>query len=184
VASLFALGSTNYLSVTTNITVTDLPNTSFLKLALPQDISHFQNLNDLTTIQLRLVEPERLPYEYRRATLVLRCYTADREVLHTHLDYFLTNSRHLDEIGEGIMPERPPAMRVLNCLRPLDLKKVEELRMEGFVGMWGLQSFELGHFLQQTPVLKRIVTGDGNEEIFSLALGAARLGTSVTVEGV
>lgn len=186
VASLFALGSTNYLSITRNTAVANLSITSFLKLTLPQDISCFRNLDDLTKVHLKLIDSGERPQirKPRTVTVILRCSTADRETLHINLEYILSNLRTLDVMGMEITPERPPAMRALNYLRPLDLRRVVELRMEGFVGEWGLQSFELYHFLQHLPVLRRIVTGDDNKEIFWFALSAMGGGTSVIVEGV
>ena len=81
------------------------------------------------------------------------------------------------------IPERPPAMRALNYLRPLDLRKVAELRMEGFVGEWELQGFELYRFLRYMPALRRIMTGDGNRDTFWVALSTMGYSPSVIVEG-
>lgn len=185
VASLFALGSTNYLSVTENIDLIHLSITSFLKLALPQDISCFRNLSDLTTVRLKLTDSggdshARVP---RTITVALRCSTADRETLHVELKYTLSNLRFPNTMEAEIIPERPPAMRALNYLRPLNLKNVVELRMEGFEGEWGLQGFELYHFLQYMPALRRIMTGDNNKDIFWFALNTVGRSASVIVEG-
>ena len=184
VADLFVLGSTNYLSITTSAAVTDLSINPFLKLTLPQDISCFQNLNDLTMVHLKLIDSGEVPYTHvdRFITVILRCSTADRETLHIEAEYVLSNLPHMMEME--IIPSRPPAMRALNYLRPLNLRKVVELRMEGFVGEWGLQNFELYHLLQQMPALRCIVTGDDNKEIFWFALSTMRRSTSVVVEGV
>ncbi|KAF9647388.1 hypothetical protein BDM02DRAFT_3187989 [Thelephora ganbajun] len=195
-ASLFALGSTNYLSITKTIVVTDIPITPFLKFALPQDTSCFQNLNDLTKVHLKLSHLTKVylkptdsgedPYTCmpRTATIVLRCSTAERETLHIDLEYVYNNMGSPNTMETEIVSERPPAMRALGYLRPLDLKKVVELRIEGFVGEWRLQSFELYHFLQHMPVLRRIVTGDDNREIFLFALSTVGRSASVIVEGV
>ena len=177
VVSLFALGSTNYLSLMTIAVQSGLPTSPFLKLALPRDISCLRNLDNLTVVQLRLTDTGGAP---RTITVDLKCSTADRETL--HVEFLLIRSYSPDPMEMEIVPERPPAMRVLGCLRPLDLGKVVELRMEGFVGEWGLQRFELEHFLKQMPALRRIVTGDDNKAGFSCALGV--LGYNVVVEGI
>jgi hypothetical protein len=186
VASLFALGTTNYLSIMTNVVVTNLSITSFLKLALPQDISCLRNLNDLTRVHLKLIDSGEDPYAHmpRSVTVVLRCSTADRETLHIDSEYTLSNLRSPNTMETDIIPERPPATRALNYLRPLDLRKVVELRMEGFVGEWGLHSFELYHFLQHMPALRNITTCDGNREIFWFALSTMERSAPVIVEEI
>lgn len=185
VASLFALGSTNYLSVTNSVAVPTLPVSSFLKLALPRDVSHFRNFDDLTTVRLELIDSgDQHTQMPRTVTVVLMCSTVDRETLRINLEYTLGGIRFPDPMEPEIIPERPPAMRVLNYLRPLDLRKVLELRMEGFVGEWGLQGFELYHFLQYMPSLRRITTGDNNIDIFRFALSTLRRSAPVIVEGV
>ena len=186
VAHHFILGSTNYLSITTGAAIVDFSANPILKLTLPQDISCFRNLNDLTVVHLKLIDSGEGPYTHmdRNVTVILRCSTADRETLHIEVKYTLSSLWSPRTMEPEIIPERPPAMRALNYLRPLNLRKVVELRMEGFVGEWGLQSFELCHFLQHMPALRRIVTGDDNKEIFWFALSTTRRSTSVIVEGV
>lgn len=186
VASLFALGSTNYLSITTNVIFINFPTTSFLKFALPQDISHFRNLNDLTKVHLELVDSAGNPRTRapRTVTMILMCSTAERETLHLKLEYILSNPRPSTTKETKIIPERPPAMRALNYLRPLDMSKVLELRMVGFVGEWGLQSFELYQFLLHMPALRRIRTGDDNKETFLFALSSMSHGAAVVIEAV
>lgn len=186
VASLFALGSTNYLSIMKRVPSSNLSITPFLKLALPRDTSYLRNLEDLTKVHLELIDSgdDMHTYGCRIVTVVLRCFTADRETLYVNLEYSLSGPRSPNTIGTEIISERPPAMRALNYLRPLDLSKVIELRMEGFVGEWGLQTFELYHFLQHIPALRRIKTGDDNRETFLSALSTTRRGTPVIVEGI
>ena len=183
VASLFALGPTNHLCIVRNVAITGLSIPSFLKLALPPDISCFRNLNELTRVHLKLINSGEDPHTHmpRTVTVVLRCFTADRETLHVNLEYILGSSRARNTMETTIIPERPPAMRALNYLRPLDLGKVVDLRMEGFVGEWGLQAFELHHFLQHMPALGRIATGDDNREIFWFALDTMRRSAPVSV---
>lgn len=187
VASLFVLGSTNCLSIrTTNIAITSIPMTSFLRFALPQDLSRFRNLDSLTGVQLRLIDSGEDPHARtaRTVTVVLRCFTADSEMLHVEVEYILTCPRTQTAMEREIVPERPPAMRALNYLLPLNLKNVAELRMEGFVGEWGLQSFELHHFLQNMPALTHITTGDDNKGIFRVALDTTPRSPPVVLEGV
>jgi len=185
VASLFALGSTNTLSITANTNVTDHSITSSLNLALPRDISFFRNLNDITTVHLKLIDSGEDPYCHipRAITVILRCSTVDRETLHIESKHNLRNPRFPNEMETEIIPERLPAIRALNYLRPLDLKNVVELKMEGFVGKRGIQGFELYHFLQHMPALRRITTGDDNGEIFLFALSITGRSASVVVEG-
>ena len=182
----FALEPTNHLYITTRAAVTDLSVNPFLRLTLLQDISCFRNLNDLAVVHLKLVDSGEVPYTHvdRVVAVILRCFTADRETLHIEVEYTLSSLWSPHAMEMEIIPERPPAMRALNYLRPLDLRKVVELRMEGFVGEWGLQSFELYHFLQHMPALERIVTGDDNKEIFCFALNAIGRNASGVIEKV
>ena len=185
VAQHFVLGSANYVSITTSAAFN--PSTSpFLRLTLPQDISCFRNLNDLTVVHLKLIDTGEDPYENtdRNVIVILRCFTADRETLYIEVKYALSSLWSPHTLEMEIIPERPPAMRALNYLHPLDLSKVVELKMEGFVGEWGLRSFELCHFLQYMPALRRMVTGDDNKEVFWLALSAMGRSASAIVEGV
>ena len=187
VASLFVLGTSNSLSIrTTNIAITSIPITSFLRFALPRDLSRFRNVDSLTRIHLQLLDSGEGTHTRaaRTVTVVLRCSTADRETLHVEVEYILSCPRSSNTLEGEIITERPPAMRALNYLRPLDLKEVAELRMEGFIREWELQSFELRHFLQFMPALKRVMTADGNEGIFRVALDAMERRASVVVEGV
>ena len=185
VASLFSLGPTNYLSITKTVPATNSSVTSFLELTLPHDISCFRNLDGLTGVHLELIDSGEDSYTHRcrTVTVVLRCFTADCETLHISLEYSLSSLRSPNTVGTEIIPERPPAMRALNYLRPLDLGKVVELRMEGFVGEWGLQTFELYRFLQRVPALRHIKTGDDNKVTFWSALSTVSRSTSVIVEG-
>ena len=114
--------------------------------------------------------------------MVLRCSTADRETLRIDLEYIFNDLYIPDKMKAEIIPERPPAMKALNYLHPLDLRKVVELRMGGFIGEWALQSFELHHFFQRMPALRRIVTGDDNREIFWYTLSTMQRNASVVVE--
>ena len=187
VASLFVLDPSNCLSIrTTNIAITSIPITSFLRFALPRDLSRFRNLDDLTRVDLKLLDSGEGTHSRmaRTVTVVLRCSTADRETLHVEVEYILSCPRTSNTLEGEIITERPPSMRALNYLRPLDLKKVVELKMEGFVREWELQSFELRHFLQFMPALKQIKTADDNEGIFRVALNAMKRSASVVVEGV
>lgn len=187
VASLFVLETSNSLSIkTTNIAIASIPITSFLRFALPRDLSRFRNLDNLTKVHLKLLDSGEgtSSRTARTVTVFLRCSTADREMLHVEVDYILSCPQSSNTLEGEVITERPPAMRALNYLRPLDLKKVVELKMEGFVREWGLQSFELRHFLQFMPALKRIATADDNERIFQVALNAMERNASVTVEGV
>ena len=158
VASLFALGPTNYLSITKDVTADNSTAsiTPFLGFALPRDsISCLRNLNDLTGVHLELTEYGKNPRVHmsRAVVITLRCSTADQEMLHIYLEYFFGSLLYAITTNADIVPERSPAMRALNYLRPLDLGKVAELRMKGFDGEWGLQTFELHHFLQYMPAL-------------------------------
>lgn len=184
VASLFALGSTNHLSVTTSAVITNLSITPILKLALPQDVSCFRNLDDLTHVHLQLINSAKTPHARtpRTVTVVLRCFAAEHETLYVKLEYILSDLWPPDTAETEIVPDRPPATRVLDHLGLLDLKKVVELRMVGFVGEWELQSLDLYHFLQRMPTLRRIATGDDNREIFWFALSTMRRGSAVVIE--
>ena len=187
VASLFVLGTSNCLSIrTTNIAITSIPITSFLRFALPRDLSRFRNLDDLTRVNLKLLDTGEGTHSRmaRTVTVVLRCSTPDRETLHVEVEYILSSPRSSSMMEGEILTERPPAMRALNYLRPLNLKKVAELRMEGFVGDWELQSFELRHFLQFLPSLKHILTGDDNKGVFRVALDLMERRTPVLVEKI
>lgn len=187
VASLFVLESSNCLSIrTTNIAITSIPITSFLRFALPRNLSRFRNLDSLTRVHLKILDSGEGTHSRtaRTVTVALRCSTADRETLHVEVEYILSCPRSSNALEGEAITERPPAMRALNYLRPLDLKKVVELRMEGFVQDWGLQCFELRHFLQFMPALKQIKTADDNERIFRVALNAMDRSASVVVEGV
>lgn len=185
VASLFTLGPTNHLSITTNAIATSFSITSFLKLALPKDISCFRNLNDITNVHLEGINSAENTRTHipRSVTIILRCSTAERETLHVNLEYFLSGLRPPNTTETEIIAERPPAMRALDYLRPLDLSKVVELRMEGFIGDWGLESMELFHFLQHMPALRRITTGDDNRETFWSALSTMKRSAAVVIEG-
>ena len=119
-----------------------------------------------------------------RTIVILRCSTADRETLHIEVEYSLKSSQSPITIGTDFLFERILAMRVLNYLRPLDLGKVIELRMEGFVGEWGLEAFELYDFLQYMTALRHIKTSDDNGEIFWSALSMAKRSVPVVVEKV
>jgi hypothetical protein len=186
VAHHFVLGSTNYLSIITSAAVTNLSVNPLLKITLPQDISCFQNLNDLTAVHLTLIDSgvDQYAHTDRSVTVILRCSTADREVLHIEVEYILGGlwSSYMREME--IAPERPPATKALNYLRPLDLRGVVELRMEGFVGDWELRVSELYNFLQYMPALKRIVTGDDNKDVFLSALNAMRANPSGVIGGL
>jgi len=187
VASLFVLGYTNCLSIrTTNIAITSIPITSFLRFALPRDLSRFRNLDNLTSVHLKLSDSGEgtRARTARTVTVILRCFVEDRETLHVEVEYILSCPRSSNLIEGEILTERPPAMRALNYLRPLDLKKVEELRMEGFVGQWELQGFELRHFLQYMPRLKLVRTCDDNEAVFQIALDMMERKTPMVVEKI
>jgi hypothetical protein len=186
VASLFSLGPTNHISITTNISITDRSIPSLLHLALPRDISHLRNLNDLTVVHLNLVNSGEDPHAnaLKTVTVTLRCSTADQETLHIDLRYHFGYLRSQNTAEMEMIPRQPPAMRVLDYLCPLDLRKVVELRMEGFVGEWGLQSFELNYFLQRMPALRNITTSDGNREIFWSELSTMGRSPSIIIEEV
>ena len=184
VVSLFALGPTNHLSVTKTIGGYAFQRAPFLGLALPQDISYLRNLDDPTTIHLRLTETEDR-WVGRIITVALKSSTADRETLQVELKNV---SIHMDSDPTEIetipnrMPTITPGMAAVGYLRPLRLGKVVELRMDGFVGGWEIQTSELRYFLGQMPALRRITTSDDSTEMFSLALGT--MAHSVVIERV
>ena len=120
----------------------------------------------------------------RTITVILRCSTAERETLHVEVGYILWNLSSPDTTETEIIPEQPPAMRALNYLRPLDLRKVVGLKMEGIVGECEFQRFKLCCFLQRMPTPRRAATGDGNKEIFCYALRTMRRSASAVVEEV
>ena len=178
VASIFGFGSTNHLSITKTVPAKELSITSFLELTLPRNIWYFRNLDGITEVHLEIIDTGRYTHTcgYRIIAMVLRCFTEDRETLHINLNYSLSSLR-----SPYTIPERPPAMNVLDCLRPLDLGKVVELRMKGFVGEWGLHYFELFDFLQRMQGLRHIKTGDNNRKIFWSVLDIMERITSVVV---
>ena len=175
VASLFALESTNYLSITTPAAEYGLQNTPFLESALPQDISCLRNLNGFTTVHLKLIDTGRRRLTF---TVVLKCSTADRETLYIQVDHILI---YRDFYPDQMDAERVP-MGGVGYLRPLDLGKVAELRMDGFVEGRDIQVSDLRYFLEQMPALRRITTGDDNVGMFSLALGT--MAHNVVIERV
>ena len=193
VASLFALGSTNYLSIRATFVLHHNFIISFLEQALPRDVSHLRNLVDPTMVYLKLADTGERPnrHNHRGITVILKCSTGDRETLHVEVEYYALHRRSPDPMEMGIVPERSPmmrfricdqAMRLLNYLHPLNLREVVELRMEGFVGEWNLYSVEIGRLLKRMPALRRIVTGDDNKGKFLLAL--LTMERSVVIEEV
>ena len=185
---LFAFEQTDHLSRTVRVTAPDLTTTSitpFLEFTLPRNILRLRNLSDLTRVHLELIGYEMdLRPRMDRTIVILGCSTADRETLHIEVEYSLKSSQSPITIGTDFLFERILAMRVLNYLRPLDLGKVIELRMEGFVGEWGLEAFELYDFLQYMSALRHIKTSDDNGEIFWSALSMAKRSVPVVVEKV
>ena len=135
-------------------------------------------------VYLRLTDTGGSPggHNHRGIALVLKCSVEDRETLHLKLGYYSLGRSHSLDPREIRFPERSPAARFLDYLRPLSLGKVIELRMEGFVGEWGLQSVELRFFLERMPALRRIKASDDSSEMFSLALGTME--HNVIIEGV
>ena len=186
VASLFSLGPTNHISITTSVSVADRSITPLLQLTLPQDTSHLRNLNDLTVVHLNLVDSGEGPLTnaLRTVAVVLRCSTADQETLHIDLRYHFGKLWFSDMAEMEMIPRRPPAMMALDYLRPLDLEKVVELRMEGFVGEWELQGFEIHRFLQHMPSLRNITTDDSNGRIFRSELIKMGRSASTIIQGV
>ena len=71
-----------------------------------------------------------------------------------------------------VQPETSLAMRLLGNLDRIVLTGVEELRMEGFSGNLEPQPPELLAFLERMPALRRVITTDGNKEIFCSALNS------------
>ena len=184
-ASVFALGSTNHLSITTTIVGYGIQGTPFLEFALPRDISCLWNLDGLTVVHLRLTDTEDRNMG-RTISVVLTCSTADRETLHVEIDNICFNLPP-DPTKTEAIPGRIPAItvgmpRILGYLRPLSLGEVVELRMDGFVKRWTISGSELRSFLEQMPALRRITTSDDNTRMFSLALGTMK--HSVVVERV
>ena len=165
-ASLFALGPTNYLSITTTFGGYGILDTPYLGFALPRDISRLGNLDDLTMVHLKLTDTGDGGLR-RTFTLTLKCSTADREALHVQVDNILAyEDSHPDPTDMEGVPTR-----AMGYLYPLDLRQVVELRMDGFIEGWVIHSSELSYFLEKMPTLRRITTGDDNAGMFSLALG-------------
>ena len=183
VASVFALGSTNHLSITTTLAGYDVLGTPFLELTLPRDISCLRNLDGLTVVHLRLTDTKDR-HMRRTITVALKCFTADRETLHVELENIQYPNMPWGLIATEPDPGRITAltvgMRALGYLRPLGLGKVVELRVDGFVEKWTIYDSELRYFLEQMPALRRIMTGD--DDMFSLALGVTE--HSVVVERI
>ena len=182
VASLFELGSTNYLSIRATSFLYQIFIISFLEQVLPQDISHLRNLVDPTMVYLKLADTGERPNRHNRRgiTVILKCSAGDRETLYVEAGYYVLHRRVLERSPMIRLRIFDPAMRLLDYLHPLNLREVVELRMEGFVGEWSLQSLELGRLLKRMPALRRVVTGDDNKGKFLLALSTME--QSVVIE--
>ena len=130
-------------------------STPSLSHVLPYDTAPFQNLRTMMRLHITARFNNKIGLE-------LKCCMSDRPALEVNVE-FSRNPAGWEGNGTTVM-------RFLGDLHPIFLKGVEELRMEGFVGPLGPQAIELLKFLEGMPTLTRLITADGNEEVFRSAL--------------
>jgi len=123
--------------------------TSPLSCVLPDDTAPFQNLR--TTARFN-----------NKTGLKLKCCRLDLPALEVDVEFARGPA--------GLEGDGTTVMRFWGDLHPIVLRGVEELRMEGFVGHLEPQAIECLKFLEGMPALTRLVTVDGNEEVFRSAL--------------
>jgi len=123
---------------------------------LPTEISHLQNLRTLTRVHIKTCFDAKVLFE-------LRCFRLDRPAF----EFIIGCS-----FGRRMMAQKKASSVTwfLGSLHRIVLRGVEELRMEGFVGPLEPRAGELLVFLKRMPALTRLVTTDGNEEMFRSAL--------------
>ena len=135
---------------------TIIPDMQLLSYVLPDDIAPLQNLHTLTRLHITA----RFHLGVR---LEMKCFGPDQVV-------FEVSMRFSPEIPTMVEQNGTPAMWILGNLHRIGLRRVEELRMEGFVGPLEPRAVELLTFLKRMPALTRLITTDGNEEILRTAL--------------
>ena len=154
ILSLFALPPDGHIKVKPSA---NIPITPLLLYILPADISPLQNLDTLTRLHVKARFNVSIKLE-------LRCFRLDRPALEVTAGYPFVWSRTKDpQMGTS-------AMWIFCGLDRIVLTGVEELRMDGFVGLLEPHPPELLQFLKRMPALTSVITADGNEEIFRSAL--------------
>ena len=156
ILELFSLPQDCHLEVRPSIYDQEIPELPLLSYVLPGDVSPFQNLHTLTRLHIKA-------YINICAGLELKCFRIDRPA-------FEVNVRYSPKIPTLVEGSDTPAMWFLGNLQRIVLRGVEELRMDGFVGRFEPKAIELLLFLKKMPALTKLVTADGNEEIFRSAL--------------
>jgi hypothetical protein len=143
---------------------------ALLSYFLPDDVAPFRNLRTLT----RLYITARFGTDIG---LTLKCCRLDRPALEVKVELPL-------EIPTMLWWGSMSTMQFLGNLHPIVLGEVEELRMEGFVGPLEPRPTELLMFMKRMPVLTKLITMDGNEEVFRSALdNLGRRAVVVRAEG-
>ena len=156
ILTLFTLPRDGQITVTLPLGMP--PHIPLLSYTLPLETSHLQNLGALTRLHIRA-------HFDLSISLELKCFRLDRPAFEVDV----MCSRENKTMSQ---PETSLAMRLLGNLDRIVLTGVEELRMEGFIGNLEPQPPELLAFLERMPALRRVITTNGNEEIFCSALNS------------
>jgi hypothetical protein len=163
IIALFALPRDGHLRVRPSVySISNKPSLSYV---LPTEISHLRNLRTLTRLHIKAHIDVGVALE-------LKCFRLDQPAFDVNVKYTLE--------GRTMMGQRASSvMWFLGNLHQVVLRRVEELRMEGFIGSLEPQGTEFLTFLKGMPALTKLITTDGNEETLRSALDS--LGCRVVV---
>jgi hypothetical protein len=163
IIALFALPRDGHLRVRPSVySISNKPSLSYV---LPTEISHLHNLRTLTRLHIKAHIDVGVALE-------LKCFMLDQPAFDVNVKYTLESRTMMGQRASSVM-------WFLGNLHQVVLRRVEELRMEGFIGSLEPQGTEFLTFLKGMPALTKLITTDGNEETLRSALDS--LGCRVVV---